>query len=179
MTTTTAAPVGAERDAALTAVVEGIVNAVADDPAAGEIVFRATGAGAAGVRTDVTLGRHSLVIDEPSPLGGGDEGANPVEHALAGLLSCQVITYRFWAARLGIQVTDISAEVEGDFDARGFLAIDDSVRPGFGEVRVRIRLDGPESPERYEELRRTVDSRCPVLDLFRHSTPVSTVLVGP
>lgn len=38
---------------------------------------------------------------QPPPLGGTDAAPNPVETALAGLLSCQVVNYRFWAAKLG------------------------------------------------------------------------------
>ena len=31
-----------------------------------------------------------------------DSAPNPVETALAGLLSCQVVSYRFWSAKLNI-----------------------------------------------------------------------------
>lgn len=140
------------------------------------IVFRASGSGSEGVRTDLQLRGHEVVIDEPASLGGADAGATPVEHALASLLSCQVVTYRFWAAKLGIELTDISAELEGDFDARGFFGLEEGVRAGFGEVRVALRLSGPETPERYRELQEAVDNHCPVLDLFRNPTPVTTVL---
>jgi len=47
------------------------------------------------------------------------------------------------------------------------------VRPGFGAVRLDIRISGPETEERYQELRAAVDEHCPVLDLFANATPVS------
>lgn len=119
---------------------------------------------------------HELTVDEPAALGGEDSAANPVEFALASLGSCQVITYQFWAARLGIQLEDVTVHVEGDLDLHGFFGFDENTRPGFGEVRVRVELTGPESPERYEELRRHVDEHCPVLDLFRNETPTKTEL---
>ena len=59
---------------------------------------------------------------------------------------------------------------------RGFFGVDDAVRPGFGEVRVVVTLDGPAEAERYQELAATVDAHCPVLDLFRNSTPVTTTV---
>ena len=37
-------------------------------------------------------------------LGGADVAANLVQHALASLGSCQAITYRIWAAQLGIEL---------------------------------------------------------------------------
>jgi uncharacterized OsmC-like protein len=142
--------------------------------------FRAAGTGAEGVRTEVRIRGHDVVVDEPPGLGGEDAAPSPVETALAALLSCQVVTYRLWAAQLGVPLEVIEVEVEGDLDVRGFygLAEDDgAVRPGFDDVRVRVRLTGPAGAQRYRELRDVVDAHCPVLDLFRSATAVRTELV--
>jgi putative redox protein len=124
--------------------------------------------------TEVTIHarQHELTVDEPKALGGEDLGANPVEHALIALASCQAITYRFWAAQLGIALDDLEVTAAGDLDLRGFLGIDDAIRPGFTAVRLTITLHGPESPERYTDLAEAVDRHCPVLDLFTNLTPV-------
>jgi uncharacterized OsmC-like protein len=172
----TAAPATA-RDENLRGVIAATGAAVADDPDKALALFRATGSGGEGVRTQIRVGRHSALVDEPPALGGSDDAPNPVENALVALLSCQVVTYRFWAVQLGVPLDDIDVEVEGDLDVRGFFGLDDGVRPGFGEVRVAVRLSGPAEPERYRELQAAVDAHCPVLDLFRSTTPVSTRLV--
>ena len=117
-----------------------------------------------------------FVVDEPASLGGEDAAANPVEVALGSLIACQVVTYRFWADRLGIALEGVDVEAEGDLDVRGFFGLDDGVRPGFGAVRLRVALSGPESPQRYEELKAAVDAHCPVLDLFGNATPLSVEL---
>jgi len=140
------------------------------------VVHRATGSGGDGVRTEIRIGRHTVVVDEPPALAGEDAAPNPVEAALAGLLSCQVVTYRFWAVQLGIPLDDVAVEVEGDLDVRGFFGLDAAIRPGFGEVRVAVLLSGPASDEDYQRLHATVDEHCPVLDLFRNATPVTTRL---
>jgi hypothetical protein len=57
---------------------------------------------------------------------------------------------------------------------QGFFGLDDAVRPGFNEVRLVIEVSGPETPQRYRELREAVDAHCPVLDLTRNATPVTT-----
>jgi hypothetical protein len=41
---------------------------------------------------------------------------------------------------------------------------------------VRVRVRGPETAARYEELRRVVDAHCPVFDLFTRATPVTVEL---
>jgi uncharacterized OsmC-like protein len=166
------------RARALTDVFTASGQAVATDVRAAHAVFRAEGRGGEGVITSVQAGRHALTVDEPPTLGGGDEAANPVEHALAAIISCQVVTYRFWAARLGIPLDDVEVVAEGDLDVRGFFGLDAAVRPGFTGVRLAVTLRGPETAERYEELRRTVDAHCPVLDLFSNPTPVSSTLVS-
>ena len=157
----------------LTAVIEGTNAAVAADPKNAHAVFRSHHdlVGVTEVTTQVGSG-HRFIVDEPEVLGGGNAAPNPVEYALAALGSCQAITYQFWAAKLGIALDSVHVEVEGDLDVRGFFGIDDSVRPGFGAVRLHVQLGGPESPARYEELAEAVDAHCPVLDLFSNVTPV-------
>lgn len=160
----------------LNAITDATAKAVADNPANAVVVFRASGTPEGTVGSAISAGPHILRVDEPPALGGENTAANPVEHYLAALISCQVVTYRFWAERLGIQVDDLAISAEGDLDVRGFFGLDDTVRAGFQQVRVTVRVTGPESPERYEELQRTVDAHCPVLDISTGATPVHTTL---
>lgn len=153
------------------------IGAAVTDPQRGKPVFRADATAGPGVRSEIRIGGHTLVADEGPALGGAQAGPNPVEYALAALLSCQVVTYRVWAAKLDVPLDGITLDVEGDLDVRGFLGFDDAVRPGLGGVRVRVTLDGPADPQRYRELAAAVDAHCPVLDLFRNRTPVTTELI--
>lgn len=164
------------RAAALAGIVNATAEAAAADPAKGRALFRATGTGADGVRSEMVAGRHQLVADEPPALGGQDAAPNPIELALASLLSCQVVTYRFWAAKLGIPLDDVKVDVEGDLDVRGFFGLDDDVRPGLTDVRMVVRLLGPATDEDYRRLKDAVDEHCPVLDLFRNPTPLTARL---
>ncbi len=96
----------------------------------------------------VSLGQYRVEVDEPPPLAGDGKAPNPVEYYLASLLSCQVVTWRVWAEKLGIKVGEITAHAEGDLDVQGFFGLDDAVRPGFNELRLVITVSGPETPER-------------------------------
>ena len=104
--------------------------------------------------------------------------ANPVEYALAALGSCQAITYRVWAAQLGVKLDKVEIGIDGDIDLRGFFGIDDRIRAGFNAVRINVSLSGPEYAARYQELAAAVDAHCPVLDLFRNPVPVERKLVS-
>ena len=99
-----------------------------------------------------------------------------MQYALASLGSCQAITYRLWAAQLGVTLDSITVRVEGDLDLRGLFGVDDTVRPGFSAVRVEVTVAGPESAERYAQLAAAVDEHCPVLDLFKNPVPVSRTI---
>lgn len=152
MSTSKSATTSEDRAEALRGVVDATAAAVSTDATNATVVFRAAGRGESGVATDIRIGRHEVLIDEPPALGGADAAPNPVGFALAGLLSCQVVTYRFWAAKLNIPLKDVQIDVDGELDVRGFFGLEDGFRPGFGEVRVKVRLIGPAAPEQYREL---------------------------
>lgn len=177
-TTSSSSTLAADRDERLGAIISATSSAVAQDPSRAAAQFTATGRSTGSVATDVSTRQHGFVVDEPASLGGDDSATNPVEYALGSLIGCQVVTYRFWAARLGIRLDDVTIEAVGDLDVRGFFGLDDDVRAGFGEIRLDVRLTGPETQERYAELHAAVDAHCPVLDLFTNATPVTTTLTS-
>lgn len=146
------------------------------DVANAHLTYRVSAEGEGAVATRITAGKHSFLVDEPAALAGDDVAASPVEYALAALISCQVVVYRLYAQALGIQVDEIDIRAEGDLDARRLFGIDETVRAGFGAVRLDILITGPETQERYEHLREVVDAHCPVLDLFANPTPVTSVV---
>ena len=145
---------------------------IAADASNAHLTYKVSGEGEGAVASVIRAGKHSFLVDEPGALAGDDFAASPVEFALGALISCQIVVYRLYANALGIRVDDIDIQAEGDLDARRLFGIDESVRAGFTEVRLDIQLTGPESSERYQQLRDVVDAHCPVLDLFANATPV-------
>ena len=75
---------------------------LADDDARAHVVLSAQGTLVGVTEVDIRTGAHSFKADEPRSLGGGGVAANPMQYALASLGSCQAITYRIWAAHLGV-----------------------------------------------------------------------------
>jgi uncharacterized OsmC-like protein len=145
---------------------------IAADHTNAYLAYKVTGEGQGAVASLIKAGKHRFIVDEPEALAGDDVAASPVEFALGALISCQIVVYRLYANALGIQVDDIDITAEGDLDARRLFGIDETVRAGFTEVGLQISITGPESEERYQQLREAVDAHCPVLDLFANPTPV-------
>ena len=106
--------------------------------------------------------------DEPAVLLGEDSGANPVEFVLAGLSGCMTSTLAYHAASRGLKIEDISSEYEGDIDLRGFLAIDQNVRPGYREIRVKLKVKGDVDEATIQELIR----KSPVYDTLANPVKI-------
>ena len=125
-----------------------------------------------GLHSEVETRDFILTVDEPKSLGGQDLGPNPIELILAAIASCQEITYRLYADRLGIPLKGVSVSVKGDIDLRGLFALDPGVRPGLRGLDIQVDLDSTASQAELDRLKRTVDAHCPVLDIIRNATPV-------
>lgn len=109
-------------------------------------------------------------------LSGDGRAPSPVEALLASLAACQVLTYRYWAARRGIALEHCEAKVEGRLDPRGFGGEPDASAVGVEQLRVVVRIGGPEPAERYVTLADDVDRHCPVHDTLSAGVHVERVL---
>lgn len=110
--------------------------------------------------------------DEPDILIGNDHGPNATESLLAALASCLNATLIYHASAKGIRVDGLELEVEGDIDLRGFLGIDDSVKRGFQNIRVKCKIKADASDEQIDELCKMAQKYSPVFDGVTHETPV-------
>jgi len=146
------------------------------DAARARATFTSSSRLGAGFCSEVSLRDHTLTVDEPHGIGGGDAGPTPIELVLAALGTCQEITYRAFATALGIPLEGVAVTVEGDIDFRGFFAIDDSVRPGFERIRVHVKLDSPADEKTLQGLVDTVNRHCPVLDMLTTPVPVTATM---
>jgi uncharacterized OsmC-like protein len=120
----------------------------------------------------------SIESDEPPLVLGENHGANAVEIALAALASCLTGTLAYYGAAMGIELEEVSAELEGSMDMRGMLGVDESTRNGLQHIRVVYRIKSPEPRERVLELLGVAQKASPLYDIMTNPVPFSLSLVS-
>ena len=118
--------------------------------------------------TKVTVrSRHNeWLIDEPPEKGGTDLGPTPLESLLGALSGCETVVLKIVADAIGFKYSGVSIECEGVADARGARGVK-GVRPYFMSARLVIKLQTNETERRIDLLRRNVEQRCPISNLFK------------
>lgn len=108
---------------------------------------------------------HRWIIDEPEHKGSSDLGPTPLESLLGSLVGCKSVVLKLVADAIGFKFSDLNVTCEGTADMRGARGVK-GVRPFFSTVNMTIEITTAESEKRLEMLRRNVEQRCPVMNLF-------------
>lgn len=126
-----------------------------------------------GLYTETRVRKHVVAADYPEPAGGTDRAPNPIELLLCALAACiEGALYEF-AVHEGITIESLSVDIEGSLDLRGLFMVDDTVPPGFSEIRYNLKIESPDDEERVKALSEKVIQHCPVLDSLIRSVNVS------
>lgn len=67
--------------------------------------------GEEGFTTNVQLGNHLLIADEPADVGGNDFGPTPYDLVAAGLATCTAMTMKMYAARKKWDLQEVNVHV--------------------------------------------------------------------
>lgn len=113
-----------------------------------------------------------LGIDDK--VGGDHDRPNPAEMLLAALAGCYETTLRMVADNLGVAIVSLEVIARGTVDARGCLAVDDTVKIGFDAITLEVAValaDGTD-PERGQLLRSLADRLCVTADTLRTGVPI-------
>lgn len=144
------------------AAVASLAGKISEKPEVAATTWQASVEWKGAFRSEASIrGFAPSVSDEPTSLGGGDAGPNPVEQLLGALGNCLAVGYAANATLAGIEIRDLKVEVEGDLDLHTFLGLRDG-NAGFQDIRVNVHLDSDATPHQLEELHAQVTATSPV-----------------
>lgn len=109
---------------------------------------------------------------EPPVLLGDNEGANPVEFLLHALAGCVTTTFVLHAMARGITIRELSTELAGEIDMRGLLGLDDTVSPGYEQIRIRLHVKADCPDKELEDLLAYTQQHSPVCNTVCRPVPV-------
>src|SRR5690554_5777682 len=131
-----------------------------------------------GFTTQLKLGDHSFIADEPTSFGGNNFGPTPYEFLSAGLAACTVMTIQMYAKRKKWEVKNVTCSInysrEHAIDCE--QCEEDSAK--IDTFNREIKLDGHLSEEQKMRLLQIAD-KCPVHKTLHSKTQIITRLAIP
>ena len=153
-----------------------LAGAIQADPTVAGTVWKSTVEWKGGFRSEARSRDFGPVpSDEPTSLGGDDTAPNPVEQLLGALGNCLVVGYAANATGAGIELHNLTIDLEGDLDLHTFLGLADG-HAGYGSITARVFIETDAPREQIDELHRKVGSTSPVGHTVQRAVPVSVEL---
>lgn len=137
------------------------------DPATRKIGIRHVKAtNAAGTRTKIQVRDFDPVYtDEPASLGGTNSAPSPLETVLVALVGCDGVIINGVATAMGFAYAGVDFACESQIDIRGPKGVP-GIRPYFETAKLDITVYSDEPDARFQQLRKNVEFRCPVMNLL-------------
>ena len=139
----------------------------------GEVVARTP---ASGFRTEVRVGRHTLIADEPSSVGGSDLGPTPYDLLSAALATCTSMTLQMYARHKQLPLQSATVRVIHDRVHAEDCADCENAAGKIDEFRRAITLEGELSDGERSRMLEIAD-RCPVHRTLHGTIRVRSELV--
>jgi uncharacterized OsmC-like protein len=109
--------------------------------------------------------------DEPVELLGQNSAPNPQELLMAAFNACITVGYVATATVMGVALEAVEIETEGELDLRGFLGLDETVKPGYDSITYTVRIKGNGSAEQCQAIHENVVKTSP--NYFNIARPVT------
>lgn len=138
-----------------------------------DLNFKIQGEAQTAARFVVGARQFSIVIDEPPALGGDDFGANPVEYLLASYAGCINVVAHLTAKELGIKLSGLKIQIEGNINPARLFGQSDDERAGFKQINVDFSPVTDAEPEKIKQWIKAIKNRCPINDNLVNPTPLS------
>ncbi|NGX84832.1 bifunctional alpha/beta hydrolase/OsmC family protein [Aequorivita sp. KMM 9714] len=161
-------------------VIAGWASRYVDIPAAKEIKSKSKVAASLGqdekFTTNLKVGDHYLIADEPKSFGGNNFGPSPYEFLSAGLAACTVMTIQMYARRKNWNVGNVSVHI--DYSKEHAIDCEDCEKDSskIDTFKREIKLVGNLTDEQKAKLMQIAD-KCPVHKTLHSKTQIITKLV--
>lgn len=159
-----------------------VVGEVKQNWEKGRTVWKASTKWLSGFKVRTCSRDFTLLADEPEVLCGTNTASNPVEMVLQAYGACLTIGYAMNAAVRGIEITDISIELEGEIDLPGFLGLEPPEKmhmdklPGFKTITASVSIKSGSDEKSLRELHEHVVGTSPVGITLSRPVKVETSL---
>jgi uncharacterized OsmC-like protein len=158
-----------------------MIDQVKRDPAKGMARFHVTSSWRGQTRSQAKVDSYGLggqdirrsftiAADEPFELLGENTAPNPQELLMAAMNACMLVGYVAGAAVNGVTLEKLEIETDGTLDLRGFLGIDERVKPGYDSITYTVRVRGNGTPEQFRQIHENVRKTSP--NYFNMANPI-------
>jgi len=144
-----------------TTALSGLIDNLKNDKDAGRVTFYSNSEWQDGMRSFTTFTGYKIdgkmyhekqrkfvmLGDEGLELSGTDAAAGAVEELMYAVGTCIIAAGNANAALMGVKLTKFQLEMESDIDLHGMFALDENVRPGILELRMKITIAGDADDE--------------------------------
>ena len=89
---------------------------------------------------------------------------------MAAMNSCMTVGYAAVATVMGVKLESLEIQTRGDIDLRGFLGIDETVKPGYDSIQYTVRIKGDGTPEQFAKMHEVVCRTSP--NRFNIANPI-------
>src|SRR4029077_18379031 len=117
--------------------------------------------GAGNFQQEITAGKHHLVADEPTSVGGGDAGPDPYDYLLTALGVCTSMTIGLYARRKRLPLENITVSLSHSRIHAKDCEECETKDGMLDRIDTKIELTGPLTPEQRAKLME-IAAKCPV-----------------
>ena len=129
------------------------------------VAYRTSAACLTHARTEIPVRDLSVVIDEPLERGGTNLGPTPTEAAMASLIACTNVIGHKNAARLGVDLGEVTIDADAKFDRRGVL-MEEEIDVPFPAITLTVNCTTAASQEDLDAVGRETAKYCAIAKLF-------------
>ena len=129
-----------------------------------------------GFTTQMTVGSHTMMADEPTSFGGNDFGPSPYEFVSAGLSACTAMTVQMYVKRKGWDLQNIEVHTSHTKVAKQVVENGEQKEIKVDTFNREIKLKGNLDEKQIQRMLQIAD-KCPVHKTLHSDIDVVTKIV--